>query len=77
MGGCSSDLVSQLIRNYGEQTVMNYAKSKIGSDFLGLEFDSLKKYITDKFNSSPLYSNSKNMNVFDQVIGRITNNEQF
>jgi hypothetical protein len=36
----------------------------------------LKINITERFNSSAAFSNNRNMNIFDQVIGRVVANEQ-
>jgi hypothetical protein len=43
---------------------------------LGKEFEALKTKITERFNNSEKYSNSKKMNEFDQVIGKVVKNEQ-
>lgn len=35
MGGCSSNILSTMIRKYGEDKIMKYIKSTIGGNFIG------------------------------------------
>lgn len=52
MGGCTSNMVTQLIKSYGKQTVLNYAQSLIGTRILSTQFESIKQQITSLFNKS-------------------------
>lgn len=74
MGGCAPNIVTQLIKTYGEKKIMDYVYSEIGTKFLGQEFEAIKNQITQRFNNSAMYSNSKNMNIFDEIIGKVVNN---
>lgn len=46
MGGCKSSILSQLLKTYSLNTLMDYATSMIGTQFLGQQFGNLKNQIT-------------------------------
>lgn len=83
MGGCSSNIVTQLIKNYGRQKIIDYATSVIGGRFLENKFLNIKSLITEKFNmaNKSQQSGISGMNydqktsIFDKIIGKVLNTE--
>lgn len=76
MGGCSSNIVSQLLKSYSQDTLMNYALSFIGSKLLGEKFGFLKNEITQKFNLFNFPNFQNKMQSFDKIIKNVVGYEQ-
>jgi hypothetical protein len=68
-GSSGAVLGNQVIEQYGSSTVLTYAESIIGNTTVTQQFDTLKKTVTDKFNSSPQAQSQPGL--LDQIMGKI------
>ena len=62
--------------SYGMGIMVNFKFVVSLLNLLFLTNEAVKNQITQRFNNSDMFSNSKNMNIFDQIIGKIVTNEQ-
>ena len=69
---CGSNMTSTLIKQYGNDTILQYAQSMIGSNLISQQGSSLRNLITQKFNSSPQAGNA---GLLDGILGQIQNTE--
>lgn len=66
-----SSLISKLVGQYGESSVLGYAQSIIGNTMVGQQFSNLRNVITQKFNTTPQASSNPGM--LDQILGQVNN----
>lgn len=72
---CSSNMTSTLMKQYGQENILQYVQSKIGSNLLTQQFSGLKNTLTSKFNSSSQAGTSSGQNALSNVLSQITNLE--
>lgn len=79
MGGmCTSNiatLTDTITKKYGQESIIQYVQSKVGSNLLTQQFSGLKNTITQKFNSSGQASTSEGQSALSRVLSQITNAE--
>lgn len=69
MGGCTSNMSSTILKQYGTEVALQYAQSIIGTNMITQQGATLRNLITQKFNASP--SASTNPGLLDQVLNQI------
>lgn len=66
-------MTNNLIGQYGETNVLNYAQSSIGNNLVSQQFTNLRNVLTQKFNASP--QAKSNPGLLDTILAQINNAE--
>ena len=67
--GCSPTKLSNLVRKYGDATVLEYSHSILTENFMKSEYEEIRNTIEDRFNSGVI--NRDEIKKFDKAIERI------